>query len=323
MGEFLDIYEFMPFFDYEMYPLVPQEEERHAEERRLGIVSFRSFDGKIICERIDTAIAYIEANLAMLSEIPALHMQLQRIQGVEVGQAYPVWKTVSDRLFASKRQRRNWLESEHRLFQLQRRIWEELAIIPPDSSPSAFLGSLNDYSPERLFTWLDNRKNFLHRDWPKIWQNVVERLRFDARLISLAETWMYSSYSETQDLISLKPILFAVLGYHRNNELEKQEIGDFLSDAFDPDYYLIFEFIRPIVFFENVLMTLSLDVELNSSINLLEFCVLELPNDDSIHRIISSAAHRLARGTGDARCLARLAAVRAGEVLEEFDSFEA
>ena len=105
--------------------------------------------------------------------------------------------------------------------------------------------------------------------------------------------------------------MYSLLHYNKMNLADGScNGGDFLSDALDPDFYHIYDVLFvPLRVAENTLMSLSVDNDIDSSVNILEFCADNLPKEKELLSILERPSPVLKSSTSSQQSL-RLEKIR-------------
>lgn len=295
MDEFFQIREIVPFLEYENYPLAGAEIARTVAIGDNGLIAFRSFDNNIICGNVSEILEYIAGNKELIEKDDILHSQLQRIEAAELNPSYEVWRKVAARVFPDGEQRKFWIDSELSIFQKQKKIWTEIEPIDPDdpsATGSGLYTSISEHSTEYLIRWLSNRKNFVARDWTKIWHYVNGRAPFDERTPEVALNWMFFVGEENREFHQTRSILIVLLDRWRNG-YALPDLGEFLSSKFAFDESLLFDFIRPEYLFAGLFEFLTEEGAPDDLFKILEFAVENLPKEEHIIATLTFAVEQL------------------------------
>lgn len=295
MDEFFQVKEIVPFLAYENYPISPSDQSEQITIGDNGLIAFRSFDQTIICGKITEILDYITRNKLEISHDPTLHLQLQRIEAAELQPSYEAWRRISKITFTNESQAHFWVDSEHNLFQKQKKIWAEidpLDVDEPTFAEAGFFGSISEKSTEYLFRWLSNRSNYISKDWTKVWHYVHARTPFDDRIHELALNWIFVTCDDDTDLGKTRSILYMLLerwkvGFHL------QDLGEYLGGRLASDPTLLFRFLRPRSLFIDLLNYLSKCAPPDDALAIIRFSVFEVPKDEKLISGIESALANL------------------------------
>jgi hypothetical protein len=310
MDEFMRVRELVPFLDYENYPTVPTNDDREINVGDEGLIVFRSFDGCIISGNSSEIISYIHANRSVIAQRPILYAQLQRIEAATLTSSYEVWREVAAILFPGEPQRKLWIESEHLLFQRQKQIWAQIERIGNRRDSSAHGGlsdKISEYSVEKLFGWLTDRRNFLEANWTKEWHRLRELEPFGNRGLELALAWMFHLAAENHDLRQIRSVLYSCLEISWD---VSSELSEFLTDTFSTEPSLLFNFLRPKRLFGHLLNAIVAHGDMDRTIKLIEFGVKELPKEDYVVDALTSALHDVSVSDPSTSLYADLLAIR-------------
>ena len=308
MDEFLQVKEIVPFLEYENYLLIANDHRRMVNVGDKGLIAFRSTDDAIVCGDIEEILKYISDNRKLILESPNLHSQLLRIESAEIETAYAAWRRVGDAVFEDVDQRRFWVDSEHQLFQKQRKIWAEIdpqEAQDPKTADSGIYGSISEYGSEYLIRWLTNRSNFDSKSWTKVWHYVNAKSPFDERVAQTALSWVFYIGHTDVDVSQTKSVLYAVLErWLFNADAQLPDLADFLTDRLTDDLSLIFEFLRPRRLLSLLLLFLAHESGIDDVVRILNFCDRELPNEELVNQplyealqiIVSDTTERMEKG---------------------------
>ena len=261
MDEFLQVREVLPFLEYEHYPTIPfYDEDKLIAMGDAGLVAFRSPSSEIVCGKVQEIFEYLAINAELVAENAFLHAQLLRIVSAEFKPSYESWRRVSTSCFENEDQRRFWVDSEHQLFQKQKKIWAEIEPQdpqPPRSGDAQSYVSLVEYGTEFLIRWLSDRSNFRSKNWTKIWHHVHEQVPLDDRLPEIALAWLYSIDNEDGDFEQTRTLIFALLENWERIDKDAPELGGFLAERLADNPELLFIFVRPRRLFSLLILFIS------------------------------------------------------------------
>ena len=182
---------------------------------------------------------------------------------------------------------------EIHLQQRQKRIWDHLDPMdvedPGRARADEFYSRIGEYSPEYLFQWLSSRANFISSEWTKVWHYVNEKMPFDDRLEQVALSWIFFLGSEDYDLHQTKSVLFALFERWQAFGHKLPDLGEFLSDRLTSDASLLFELLRPKRLFSNMFRFLAQHGHSDDVLDLIHFCIEELPKEPYITRALFDA----------------------------------
>lgn len=283
MDEYFYVTGFIPFPDYENYPTVPIVKNLSVDISEQGVIIFRRSDGHIFCGTISDALSYIDEHRSIIDTSSLLKVQLNRIEGAELAPSYEAWKVAAQSTFVSDDQRRRWVESEHTLFQKQKRIWADLSRDDPeDEAKRGLPGSPADYSDEYLINWLSSRRNFESTSWTQVWHFVAARQPFDARLAQLGMNWAFTIGEDDDDLLESRSVLLALVGQFGRAELPWRDFSAFVTERIRTKPYLILEFSGESAVFWQFLSTVFSLGDPDDVLQIADFVIEELPAIRSI-----------------------------------------
>jgi hypothetical protein len=284
MDEFFMVKEFVPFLEFENYPVVPGNNARVIAIRDQGLVAFRTPDDSIFCGNLEETLAFLKDNRELVSRSATLRIQLNRVESVELRPSYDAWRTVADAVFEDEDQKKLWIDSELLIFQKQKQIWSDIDPIEPTSpsaTKSALPGSLAEYGFEFLIRWLANRNNFNAAGWTTVWHHVKNGLPFDERVPQIGISWMYALGEEDFDFQQSKSILCVLLQHDRSPvNINWRELGEFVSERLNSQPYLLYEFLKPNQLFASLFAFLASHGNTDDFLKLTEFCIADVPKDE-------------------------------------------
>lgn len=291
MDEFFQVKEVIPYLEYESYELLPADIQKTIVIGDRGIIAFRAPDNGIVCGDITEILSYIANNRDAIEIHKVLRSQLHRIEAADLNTSYEGWRSIAAEIFHDERQKKLWLESELSIFQKQRRIWAEIEPIKPDDhtgGESGIYGSISEHSIEYLIRWLTTRKNFVSRDWTKVWHYVNERAPFDERPSTIALSWIFAVGDSGVDFQQTRSILMVLFDRWENN-FQLPDLGDFLSNTFSQDTSLLFDFFRPRALFAHLIDFIAAEGDKDDLFTIVDFSIDNLPKDTFALEVLSDA----------------------------------
>lgn len=291
MDEFMRVFDMVPFFDYDRYSVIPSSKDFTVQTGDGGLIAFRSYDGEIIQGDIPIIFKYIEENRIFIKNCPTLDIQIQRIEAANLSSSYLAWEAVALSAFKNPEVRKFWLSAEYHTFKKLKSIWESIDTTPEpiDYGPFTTVEIISEFSTEYLIRWLSDSTNFHLDRWIQIWRNVLSRTPFDIRMIEIGTEWLYYMHAEQEEISKIKEVLYIVLEYWSNEIHMDSSIAEYVSDLFDPNIYLILEFITPKEFLLYIFDCLTFSENFKLSLQIIEFLAQHI-SIDAEYAIITNLA---------------------------------